>query len=224
MRAFIFVLALVLPLAAPAAEEIAVRLDFAGTGPVITTDLGYVVRIARGHIVSFAVSLVPCAEGKRAGGAGSGFFISSARAGHVSGLLPGQLIKPVAEDLHRSQPTRFGQFAPPERDYCQAHYVAAGAGQLGGLSMRIEGASSLGNSAWRQFRTDSSASFGAFFALRDAGGAPYRGSVGGFKSLTLTRDLARLFDGVRFADDSAAEMRKRILRNFVNHTHVRLAP
>lgn len=224
MRAIIFVLALTLPLAAPAAGEIAVRLDFAGASPVITTDLDYAVRIGRGHIVSFAVSLVPCAKGNRAGRAGSGLFISSARAGHVSGLLPGQLIKPDAEDLHRPRPIPFGQLAPPERDYCQVHYVAAGAGQLGGLSMRIEGAWRRGNSVWRQFRAESSASFGAFFALRDAVGAPFRGSVAGFKSLTLTRNLARLFDGVRFADNSAAEMRKRILRNFVNHTDVRLVP
>jgi hypothetical protein len=224
VRAIIFVLAIVFSLAAPAAGEIAVRLDFAGADPVITTDLGYSVRIERGHIVSFAVSLVPCSKGNRAGGAGSGLFISSARAGHVSGSLPGQLIKPVPEALHRAQPTLFGQLAPPERDYCQAHYVAAGARQLGGLSLRIEGAWRRGNSAWRQFRAESSASFGAFFALRDAAGAPYRGSVAGFQNLTLTRDLRRLFDGVRFADGAAAEMRKRILRNFVNHARVRLAP
>lgn len=224
MRAVFFVLAITLPLAAPAAGEITVRLDFTGASPVFGTDLGYQVRIHSGHIVSFAVSLVPCAKGSRAGRGNSGLFISSARAGHVSGLMPGQLIKPVAEALHRPRPTLFGQITPPERDYCQAHYVAAGAGQLGGLSMRIEGAWRRGDSAWQQFRAKSSASFGAFFALRDAAGAPYRGSVSGFQSLTLTRNLRRMFDGVRFAGGGAAEMRKRILRNFVNHTHVRLAP
>jgi len=48
--------------------------------------------------------------------------------------------------------------------------------------------------------------------------------VGGFKSLTLTRNLGRLFDGIRFASANQADMRKRALRNFVNHNMVRLGP
>jgi len=112
------VLALFSAPARAAAIDITVRLNFAGAGAVITTDLGYEARIDHGRIVSFAISLVPCPKGDRAGRGGADFFarlrlpsvISSAHAGHVSGLQLGQLVTPAAEALDQASPAIFGRF------------------------------------------------------------------------------------------------------------------
>ena len=221
MRAFALALSILLPPGIVAANEITVRFEFKDTATVFTNGLGYKVRITKGHIASFSVSLVPCAGGNRARRNAS-FFISSAQAGHGRGLLPQQLIRPVAEGLQRPRPRVFGKFTPPDQAYCQVHYVAAGVHQLGGFSMRLKGVWRRPLGAWHPFHAKSAANFGAFLSLTGSGGEPYRGSAAGFRTLTLTRDLGRLFQGVRFAEWDASTLRKRILRNFVNYTSVRL--
>lgn len=221
MRASALVLSILLTPGIVAANEITVRFEFKTVVPLITTGLGYEVRLTKGHIASFSVSLVPCAGGNRVRH-NAGFFISSAQAGHGRGLLPHQLIRPVAEGLHRPRPRVFGKFTPPDQAYCKVHYVVAGVRQLGGLSMRLKGVWRRPLGAWHPFHAKSAANFGAFLSLTGSGGGPHWNTVSGFRTLTLTRDLSRLFQGVRFAEWDASALRKRILRNFVNYTSVRL--
>lgn len=184
----------------------------------IVTDLGHVVRVSRAYLVQAQAQLVDCL------GVGGDVWDdwlalrdvlapSHAYAGHSESLEPSAVIAPRAIDLVRGAGVeRFGAATFSETRYCRSHFLVAGVGDasaiegapadvdLSGLSLYVE-AELLGE-APRAITLASSLSDGAITDLPDA---LVSGLEGSHARLTVTRSVARMFDGLALDDDALDE-------------------
>lgn len=225
-----------------------------GDGWQTTTDLGYLVRVDRGWLVSYSIQLVPCAaptevEANRASRALRRIWaaispIGTAWAGHgndsdVSIVLG--TAESFAQPVEWSATTVRGEGA-----YCTLHYLVARADDellsgaqsldLDRLSLVIEGAWSADGSEWTDLSVESSTGFGALVPLSDvaAPGATAPDLVGaGPIDVRLERQLATLFDGIDFAGNrgdntgepaSNDDIARAVVRSAVSDTLTTVTP
>ncbi len=208
--------------------EHVVTLDRSGTTPEpdgslrFETDLGHEVVVSRAYLVQAQAQLVDCL------GVGSDVWDDwlalrdvlapgLAYAGHSESPEPSAVIAPRAIDLVRgAQSLSFGASSFPEARYCRSHFLVAGLGDtsaiagapedvdLAGLSLYVEAAvlDTQGGAAPRAITIASTLSDGAITDLPDALVSSLEGS---HARLTVTRHVARMFDGLALDDETLDE-------------------
>lgn len=220
------------PTAAPdAAITYRLAWDLSGVtvsdaGWTVTTDLGTAVSVTRGYLTTYSMELVECPAEIAEWGLGEG----TAHAGHDAVQNPIALPAPVVEALT----------APVERDaavvdatgltYCQAHWLVARtpAGTHGlpedvdmtRTSLHIEGTwQRPGDAEPTAFLVHTTLANGTLADLAGPDGAALRlDTTQAGATVTATRALGPLFDGIDFAAMSASDVERQLLTNLIAHT------
>lgn len=188
----------------------------------LETDLGHTVLVARAYVVQAQAQLVDCLA---VGGdvwddwlaLRSWLSPGLAYAGHSESAEPSAVIAPLAIDLvHGADAQRFGTAAFGEARYCRSHFLVAGLGDasaiagapddvdLAGLSLYVE-AEVLPETPGEAPRSVTIASTLSDGAITDLPDALVSGLDGSHARLTVTRDVARMFDGLALDDATLDE-------------------
>ena len=215
-------------------EEVRYTLDWNWDGAAklpdggweVESDLGYLVRINAGRLVTRNIELVPCHPA--AGLAPQASVLQSllaapAWAGHSS-LMPNEskISKSYREDLADPGRKFLESRTVTDPEYCQAHYLLARATQSapGALALDVSGTwTHSGNGSAGDFRIQSPYAFGRLLALRTEAGVPVsRRSIVGGLDLTVRRSLSTMFDGIDFGDANVADRGMQVMRTLVSNT------
>ena len=207
-------------LAVPAAAEpLSIQVRFAwdpGEARTMTTDRGFAVRIDKMELTNAGFALIPCDEQSLRRGSGI------VRVGHFSGALPNQL--PIEKRVSpiENAPFAIEGFDPPDLAYCQAHTVLGA--PPGGLNLILDGAfRAPGDDTWRPLTVATPEAFGAFVDMVGPDGAPFRGHLGGYLSIVVTRPIAGWFDGIDLTTASGVAIGRAALRRIATGTRVTLS-
>jgi len=200
----------------------------------VVNDLGYVVTLSRGYIVSYSMELVECTDGSDEGDTASTpldwLRPRPAFAGHPSGTNPAAIYTSRVESLIALEASEAGRLTVAPYRYCRLHYLIA-RGQEGtadlpddadmiGASVVVEGT---------YVHTDA-------LSAGDVGATPfsYRTAIAngllvdiepidvsnGDVSVYIERDVRGLFDGVDFAIMSDREIEFQLLRQLIDGSSV----
>lgn len=215
-------------------EEVSYTLDWdwtgarrlAGGGWEVQNDLGYVVRVAAGRLVTRNIELVPCHSVPASRPQASllrSFLAAPARAGHSS-LVPNEskISRSYEEDLANPGRMFLEARVVTDPEYCQAHYLVARAtgSAPGALAVDVAGTWTRRESGdATSFRIQSGAAYGQLLRLANDGGAQLERQVivGGI-DLTVRRPLSTMFDGIDFSMGESAGQGMQLMRTLVAGT------
>lgn len=182
----------------------------------IRSDAGYTVALAAGYLSSYSFTLGSCPEARAPWS-----LISAAWAGHSAMSDPSALLTPWVEDLLDPQEVTLGPVRFRAARYCEASYLVARVDQrsqnqpdgldLKGASIYLSGtyAAEGGEPVPFTYRTSIGHGAQATFDLRGAGEAA---------TVTATRRLSTLFDGIALAEESEARTLRAVLGNLIDGT------
>ena len=214
--------------------------DADGKGWTVTNDLGYQIHVTRGYLVTGSTELVPCAhthaqvQPSTIDTIAALFAPQIAKAGHGGESDASRLKNPQVESLTTPQSisaiTQWGS----EPNYCQMHYlVAYGVASAQNLptdvsmignSLLIEGEVRAPNTTVATpFNLKSALAWGGrkdLIVTNDKTDVAEGVKSGTFLHLIVSRDLGSLFDGVDFAQMSAQDQSKQVLRSIIQNTEI----
>ena len=200
-----------------------------GGGWEARNDLGFIVRVSAGGLISRNLELVPCHSiPPPAPRTALSRWLRPpvAEAGHSS-LVPNEskISKSYEENLRDPTSLFLERRTVTDPEYCKAHYLVArakGAG-LGAAALHVSGTwSRHGGDEWKPFEIRSSSAYGEFLELSSAEGdiLPRRSIVSPL-DLSVSRNLGAMFDGIDFASGPSPEtMGARVMRTLVSDTKV----
>lgn len=215
-------------------EEVRYTLDWdwegAGRLPAggweARSDLGYVVRVTAGRLVTRNIELIPChaipVPSPRASLLRS-FFAAPARAGHSS-LVPNEskISTSYEEDLANPGTLFLESRVVTDPEYCQAHYLVARAkgSAPGELAVDVSGTwTRPGDGKRVDFRIQSPAAYGQLLQLSsDTGARLERRVIVGGIDLTVRRRLSTIFNGIDFSAGEEAGHGMQLMRTLVAGT------
>lgn len=205
-------------------------MDTPGPGWQVTNDLGYLVTVEDGYLVSYSAELVECEQDTPSlldqilGAVGPGVAL----AGHQQGPNPAAITTSRVESLAEPASVDLGQVSVSLSYYCQGHYLLARAtpdtaamptpGAVG-TSLYLRGTYQVDDSAAVPFTIQTNLNWGGIsdLSLADGSGAPVHAEISREAlQVTIERNLGELFDGVDFAGTSTTEQAKTILRTLTN--------
>ncbi len=197
-----------------------------GGGWEVQTDLGYLVHVTSGRLVTRNLELVPChALPPEPPNAAWLRWIKPqpVLAGHSS-MVPNEskISRSYEEDLANPGTTFIESRIVTDPEYCKAHYLIArptGSGP-GTPALEVSGTwKRTGASGETAFRIRSSAAYGQFLDLSSATGDRLvrRAIVGGI-NMTLQRSLGSMFDGFDFKSAPPGASDSRLVRRLVAGT------
>lgn len=193
----------------------------------VRTDLGYLVWIEAGRLVTRNLELVPChAVPPPENASLRRFGPVPAYAGHSS-LMPNEskISRSYEEDLAEPRPRFLEERFVTDPEYCRAHYLIARPRRspLGTAALELQGqwSDDSGAAEGTEFRIRSSAAYGQFVGLTSETGVGLarRTIVGGI-GLTVLRRLETMFDGIDFANAGSGDLGAQIIRRLVEETQV----
>ncbi len=214
--------------------------DTDGKGWTVINDLGYQIHVTQGYLVTGSAELVPCAhthaqvQPSTIDTIAALFAPQIAKAGHGGESDASRLKNPQVESLTVPQSisaiTQWGS----EPNYCQMHYlVAYGVANAQNLptdvsmignSLLIEGEVRAPNTTVATpFNLKSALAWGGskdLIVTNDKTDVAEGVKSGTFLHLIVSRDLGSLFDGVDFAQMSAQDQSKQILRSIIQNTEI----
>lgn len=215
-------------------EEVRYTLDWdwegarrlAGGGWETRSDLGYLVHVTAGRLVTRNIELVPCHSIPGPAPQASllpTFFGQPAWAGHSS-LAPNEskISRSYDEDLADPRRMFLEARVVTDPDYCRAHYLIARARgtRPGELAVEVSGTwihPREGNRV--AFRIQSAAAYGQLLGLSDGTGTSMdrRVIVGGL-NVTVRRSLSTMFDGIDLSTPESAGIGMHLIRTLVSRT------
>ena len=192
----------------------------------VRSDLGYVVRVTAGRLVTRNIELIPCHAVRALSPQASllrSLFAVPAWAGHSS-LVPNEskISRSYAEDLADPRRMFLESLTVTDPEYCQAHYLVARAkgSAPGDLALDVTGTwTRSGDGDGVAFRIQSAAAYGQFLELsRDSGARLERRMIVGGIDLTVSRSLSTMFDGIDFSSGAVAGQGMQVMRTLVAGT------
>jgi len=181
-------------------------------GIEVTNDLGWVIELDEGWLVNFAISLVPCSTQPLITRGHGGFTDPSAVAvGRV-------------EPLTTPGPTYVADVAFASARYCEVHWLMARATQdavglpdtpdLVGQTLWLTGTATGPEGALVLLSDRNNWADGAALAFTYPEGNPDTATV------TVTRELGSMFDGIDFASLTGEALGQAVLANLTDHASV----
>ena len=194
----------------------------------VQTDLGYLVHVTSGRLVTRNLELVPC-HARPPEPPNSGWLRwikpQPVLAGHSS-MVPNEskISRSYEEDLANPGTAFIESRIVTDPEYCRAHYLIArptGSGP-GSAALEVSGTwKRSGVSGETTFRTRSSAAYGQFLHLSSAAGSRlFRRAIVGGIDITLQRSLGSMFDGFDFQSAPPDAADSQLLRTLVAGTVV----
>ncbi len=197
------------------------------------TDTGLQVHLTEGYVVTYGLSLVPCASEDDPSLAARILGIRSARADHSYDPDPSSLPYGQAESLLDLASRDLGPFDFPSAPYCSFHHlVARGEEATGslpddwdmiGTSLHLRG------TTWdsdpvdaRALAVDATAAYSQWSPLNrwESWELIQQLGAGGALEINLYRNPAHLLNGIDLETASPDEVAWRSLENFVENTRV----
>lgn len=213
-----------------------VQFDADGAGWTVQTELGYIVHVETGYLVSYTMQLVECDDHTHTDETSwldSIFLPNTAYAGHGGETDPSLIDQPIVENLTQPTDFIFGQINAPAINYCQAHYLVARAYDSAknlpadvdmlGNSLYLSGTYFAPNSDTPQdFIIQTDLANGTVTDLV-YNSASVHVAIGAEKAdIRVVRDLSSLLDNVDFAEMDDAERGKAVLWQLIQDTHVEI--
>jgi hypothetical protein len=201
----------------------------------VTNDLGYRVRVTRGWVTSYSMELVECAPEAAAWP----LLEATAFAGHSAGTPNPAAIRPRrVESLTDPAATEAGAVTLAPQPYCKLHYLLARAGHdspglpadidMVDTTLHVDGTyRAPGATNDTPFVVHTASAYGQLFDLavvrEPAAAATMASRIDTGRADTeviVRRRLARLFDGVDFANVPAKTLALQMLRSLVDQVEV----
>jgi hypothetical protein len=228
--------------APPAAHSVSYQLEWRRRGGVdppsdapleITNDLGYLVRVTRGYVVTRSIEMIPCAIPSPVSLLDTIDRMIGPRpafAGHSAIPDPSSTKSPTVESLLQRGPRQLPALYPGARMYCRAHYLIARADpQSAGLpteidmvdqTLRVEGTfQRRGEATATPFTVTSAVANGKLFELgtQSPSAAARRLDTTSESAIVIVRrNLDTIFDRVDFATMNEKRMAREMLQNLVD--------
>lgn len=184
----------------------------------ITNDLGYTITLEEGYVANATIELIPC-ESELAW-----LAPAVAYAGHGTDAVDAsRVVVTLVESLTEPQQVTFTAVHSSTTIYCQAYYlVAPPLGQnepiyngvdMSQKSLYVRGFyTAAGSTTAIPFEIETHLPWGAFGELQDESAQAANGHI------IVQRQFDRLFDGVDFDQQAAAEQATIILRGLLENT------
>ena len=195
----------------------------------VRTDLGYVVHVQSGRLVTRNLELVPCHSLDPVEAVAlHRFGPVPVLAGHSS-LIPNEskISTSYEEDLAAPGGSFLEARTVTDPEYCRAHYlIARPVGSApGAVALEMRGTwSDPTGSAATEFHLQSSAAYGRFVGLTsEAGTALARRMIVGGVGVTVRRSLGTIFDGIDFSKVQIGGLGVPIMRKLVSETELIVA-
>jgi hypothetical protein len=195
----------------------------------VTTNLGYVVEVHAGYLVTSSVSLSPCQGDDDALSLGPvrASLLPVAQAGHDDVADPSQLPHGRVEDLGAPGANDLAYLEVPNTPYCRLHYLVARAGgdttglpsdvDLERTSLHLEGTFlAPGETEARPFLVHSSVANGLLWDLEAQG--PCQTEC--VARIRVHRALDALFQDIVFTTSSEPDLGRQILQNLIDTARV----
>jgi hypothetical protein len=189
----------------------------------VVNDLGIEFHVESGHLTAYASSLVPCVVAQRS--RWSLWPIPSAYADHGVSADPSVQPIPVIEDLAAPVEAILADVRFPESDYCQVHYLVAGATEdsqnlssdsLVGQSISLQGAyRHTANEPWTALAISSEFPNGTLHHI-DIAQAGNEGRA----EVHIQRSLSQLFDAIDPLSMTDGELDFQLLTNLIEDVEV----
>ena len=189
-------------------------------GWATTNDLGYRIEVVQGWSISYLLSLVPC-ETEAITDTGMLAWLSwivgaPAIADHAPFSDPSLLELSAIEDIDRPRSLKLGPLAFPEQTYCSVYWLVA----RGDRDTEAEGTSLKLSGVWSRGEQSGVLEIDTDFSLALIADIPPVASHKTHAQVTLTRPLARLFDGIDFAESNGYKQSWQALSNLVEGTEI----
>ena len=200
----------------------------------VENDLGYVVNVERGYVVSYSATANDCPHRHGLLANLLGFITpATAFAGHSTEHDPAQITPSYNESLTALETITLDTVTVNEPSYCEGHYLIAATDtnsatlpddvDMYATSLYIEGEYTAPNGDTSiPFTIDSSLAWGALQTLTtDQSDGAYHVEIGDTPVLlNIERQLATMFDGLDFATMNARTQEMTILRTLTEHTRI----
>jgi len=198
----------------------------------VTNDLGYLVEVTEGYMVTDSVQLAPCTDEDPEGVFAllKNTVVGEARAGHAGTGDPSAWLVGIAESLKNPKSVSLDPIVVSAGFYCRAHYLVARAGPktmnlpdhmvLVGKSLYIAGNVTSEHHPSEPFSISSSLPAGQLMTWADSSNLIDL-SQGGV-DVIITRDLGRLFHGIDFNTMNAEAMEKTLLLGLTSRGQVHI--
>lgn len=206
------------------------------SGWQVENDLGYIVTVEEGYLISHTLQLLPCedVEQENASILNTVFGANTAEAGHGGDENdPSAILIPQVESLAVANALTFGSVTVPHTDYCTAHYLVARSDSVTlnmpenvdmyGLSLYVAGAYQKADSDETvPFVLQTSLANGKIADIRDeSDGEPVRVEITNDSvQVEVQRQLDTLFDGVDFEMMDSDEQARTVLWSLIHDTQV----
>ena len=201
-------------------------------GWTTVNDLGFLVHVEGGKVVTRGLELLPCHTMPMASPTAllnRWLAPVTAYAGHGS-LLPNEskITRSYEEDLAKPEALFLESRVVTDPAYCQAHYLIArprGTGP-GASAFEVWGNwSRAEDGPCTAFRVEYSAAYGEIQDLLDAAsGAPAQRSIVGGVEITVVRSLHAMFDGIDLSETPPEKLGSQILKSLVSGSKIMAGP
>lgn len=207
-------------------DNLAYAFRWANVAATLSNDLGYTITLGDGYLLSASLELIPCEEFSF----GDWFAPAVAYAGHgIDAIGESRALLAQVERVGDTSDLAAGGASASLDSYCEAHYLIAAAYDSAenlptahdfvGNSLYLSGSYRSPNSTTEiAFVIETDLAWGGIVELPsiiEASNQPV--------TVTLTRDFARMFDGVDFDTMDAEQQAKAVLRSLVQQAHITLS-
>ena len=194
------------------------------TGFAVESDLGFLVRVESGALISHTLQLVPCESPSPDSGLLGRLrrqVLPSAWASDSSAHDPSASPEPVAEGLGEPQESTLGPVVLEESIYCQLHYLVAPS-EFGGTSLTLEAQVETAEGSL-PLSISTPTAWAEMWPLGEV--VPTDPEEPIHLEIQAARRLASLFDGIDFSASLEEEdMARAILRNLFQGTTIDAHP
>ncbi len=207
------------------------------SGWQVENDLGFIVTVEEGYLISHTLQLLPCEdveEEENAGLLNTVFGANTVEAGHGGDENdPSAILIPQVESLAVANTITFGSVTVPHTEYCTAHYLVARSDSVTlnmpenvdmyGLSLYVSGTYQKADSDETvAFILQTSLANGKIADIRDeTDGEPVRVEItNDIVQVEVQRQLDTLFDGVDFETMDSDEQARTVLWSLIQDTQV----
>ena len=181
----------------------------------VTTDRGYTVEVTAGRLSTHTVTLVPCVAQASLLEFPPLFGSGVALAGHSGKVDISTWLNPPVEDLAQLAVAAPHRVWFPPANYCEMHLLVARPpgsvpGKPSGATLEVEGTWRRGEGETGPLVIHTTLANGV---LRPLGPLTVRE---GELTVNVSRDISRLFDGIQFGEDKAAQVERQVLVNLID--------
>ncbi|KAA3643031.1 MAG: hypothetical protein DWQ07_21170 [Chloroflexi bacterium] len=197
----------------------------------LTNDLGYIITIADGYLISYSVELIACDNDFTNDPLGTlydAIMPASAAAGHGDEPDPSRLAEPVIESLNNPQSISTEPVELTGTTYCWGHYLIGSSAASENYDATNNEASLFLAGTYQTadstegipFEIESDIAWGNIVEITELDNAIEMVTAGEDVTLSITRELDSMFNSLDFNAMESDEQARTVLRNLTQTTTI----